>query len=313
MAPRNNVIDFLIIGAQKSGTTSLFKYLSMHPEIYMPRGKEIAFFSDDDLFFSKGTDWYLKEYFEKASNFGVKGEASTHYMMYESVPRRIYEFAPTVKLIALLRNPIDRAYSHYRMGVRRGVENRSFEDCIAQAIARGNVPDSQISPNRDYVLFGEYGRILRNYLNYFDKSQLKIVFTEDMARQLMPCIQDAYRFLGVNDTFTPSNINKRYHVSGQERIRGLTQWTRNRVKWVRRQKWASRFTGDIDFDAFLFWIETQLNVKPIDDPGPSNKARSLLVSHYASDVALIESLTGVDVPWKEFNRVTMCLKYNNDT
>lgn len=292
-------VDFLIIGAQKSGTTSLFKYLTRHPQIYMPPEKEVEFFHEDKKF-AKGKEWYFQNYFGKANASMVKGEASTHYMMYSCVPERIHSVAPHAKLIALLRNPIDRAYSHYRMAVRRGVEGRSFEDSIVEDIDRVKMSDKDVDHNHDYVFFGEYGRILRNYLNRFDKSQIKVVFTEDMLRQPTHVIQTIYRFLDVNDSFVPSNIGKKYHISGQQLRPGLTKWIQKRVRWLKRQKWSNRFIWRIDFDTFFFWMETQFNVRRTHDPGPSNKARSLLLNHYTNDVALLENLIQTEVPWKEF-------------
>lgn len=295
----NNRVDFLIIGAQKAGTTSLFKWLSAHPRIYMPAQKEVEFFHDDKKF-AKGAEWYLKEFFNETGSKTIKGEASTHYMMYSCVPERIHSVFPDVKLIAVLRNPIDRAYSHYRMAVRRGVESCSFEDSLLKAIRRGKVTDSKVDHNREYVLFGEYGRILQNYLKFFDRSQLEVVFTEDMLKDPVLVVELTYRFLGVKDDFVPNNISKRYHVSGECRMPGLTEWVERRVRWLRRQKFARVLIWKLNFDAFTFWIETQFNVKPAETSGPSSKARSLLVNHYANDVALLENLIQAKVPWEEF-------------
>jgi hypothetical protein len=265
----------------------------------MPPEKEVEFFHEDKKF-AKGKEWYFQNYFGKANASMVKGEASTHYMMYSCVPERIHSLAPHAKLIALLRNPIDRAFSHYKMAVRRGAESRSFEDCIVEAITRGKISDSQVDHNRNYVLFGEYGRILRNYLNWFDKSQIKVVFTEDMLRDPLLVVKLTYRFLGVKDDFVPDNISKRYHVSGEQRIPGLTEWVERRVRWLKRQKFARVLIWRLNFDAFTFWIETQFNVKPAEAPGPSSKERSLLINHYANDVALLENLIQAEVPWEEF-------------
>lgn len=301
--PDKGIVDFLIIGVQKAGTTSLFRYLSAHPNIYMPSLKETEFFSNDNKF-SKGPLWYQKEYFAKAHSSSVKGEASTHYMMFGHVPLRIYNVVPNVKLIALLRNPIDRAYSHYQMAVRRGVETRPFDDIVCKAVVEVGNSDNSIDHNTSYLLFGEYGRILCNYYNLFDAEQIKVVFSEEMFREPATFMQAMYRHLGVKDDFVPEILGRPYHKSGRQRIPGLNKWVSNRVRWLKRQRWASRFIWRIDFDSLLFWLETQLNVKPIKAPVLSEETRLLLANYYWNDVILLKQLIGREVPWVEFNSAT---------
>src|SRR5690606_13433578 len=132
--------------------------LSAHPEIYMPAQKELAFFSDDKAY-SRGVQEYLKRHFSEA-NGKVAGEASPHYMCFDKCASRIHEHFPDVKLVAVLRNPIDRAYSHYRMALRRKREDRTFEEAITALIDRGPVEDHHRDTDKDFVLFGEYGRII---------------------------------------------------------------------------------------------------------------------------------------------------------
>jgi hypothetical protein len=106
--------DFIIIGAAKSGTTSLWDYLNRHPDIFMSRPKEPCFF-DEDVAWSRGIDWY-RTLFAKAQEHQVCGEASTNYSRWPQVtgvPRRIHAVLPNVKLIYLMRNPVDRTFSHY--------------------------------------------------------------------------------------------------------------------------------------------------------------------------------------------------------
>ena len=225
MKPIKNTIDFLIIGAQKSGTTSLFKYLSEHPCIYMEPGKETDFFSNNEKF-SRGLNWYLNEYFNSANPPMLWGEASPQYMCFDSVPERIYSVLPNVKIIAILRNPVDRAYSHYRMAVHREKENRPFEACVRHLIERGRVSDAMVNVEREFILFGEYGRILSNYLRYFSKNQIKVVFMEEMAKLPVPLIRNVYNFLCVPDNFNSEIFGSRFHAGGEKRFRHLDEWVR---------------------------------------------------------------------------------------
>ena len=292
-------IDFLVIGAQKSGTTAFFKYLTEHPQIFMPAEKEVEFFQNDRKF-KNGRQWYYNAYFGKAPESKHKGEASTLYMMYSCVPERIHSFYPGVKLIAVLRDPVERAYSHYRMAVRRGIEKRSFHECVVDGIRKGPKPDKDVCHNSDYIMFGEYGRILQNYLRWFTKDQLLVIFSEDLVREPKADVQRTYRFLGVAEDFVPVNLGRKYHVSGEQRIPGLTEWVRARVESLKRQKLARKFVRRINFEAFIFWLETEFNVKAKKSDRVAPETAALLVKYYAPDVALLESTLGIKTPWPAF-------------
>ncbi len=115
---------FLIIGAQRSGTTSRYEYRLVHPRVAPAARKEIHCF---DLRFDKGMDWYRAQFPDCAGGL-VTGEASPYYVFHPHVPERVRRHLPDVKLITLLRNPVDRAYSHYQHEVRLEREPLSFEE-----------------------------------------------------------------------------------------------------------------------------------------------------------------------------------------
>ncbi|MEQ8752500.1 MAG: sulfotransferase [Coleofasciculus sp. G1-WW12-02] len=161
-------LDFIIIGAMKAGTTSLFKYLQPHPEIYMIPEKETSFFSSD-YYFKKRWENFANEVFQGAPLDKMWGKASPSYMPDPRVPQRIYEIMPNVKLIALLRNPIDRAFSHYKHLLRQKRERRSFEEIVSEQLTEKSLDYTRALPgllavNSSYISMGEYGRILQSYL-----------------------------------------------------------------------------------------------------------------------------------------------------
>lgn len=127
--------DFIIIGTMKGGTTSLFRYLEKHPDFYAPKTKEIHYF---DFKYEKGLGWYRRHFPTKLRKLKcrlvgqriVSGEASPYYMFHPHACRRIAAVIPEVKLIVLLRNPVDRAYSHYHNEVRHGRETLTFEEAL---------------------------------------------------------------------------------------------------------------------------------------------------------------------------------------
>lgn len=290
-------IDFLVIGAQKSGTTALFRYMRGHPELYLPPQKEINFFANEYRF-RKGLGWYMGTYFGGADERKLWGEASPHYMSYGSAPRRIHEAFPHVKLIALLRNPIDRAYSHYRMAVRRGQESRTFGEVIAdQSRAFSALPETETGDDSDYVLaFSHYGLALQSYLRYFDGEQVLVIFQEDILSRPEENLREVFNFLGVSETYTPPNLGKKYHVGGVKRFEALEHWVENR-KTIKRT--VKAIVGSKNVEAARFWFQ-QMNVKSLEDQGPSVEDRRLLTEILAEDVDLLKRLFASSVPWPEF-------------
>lgn len=290
-------IDFLVIGAQKSGTTALFRYMRGHPELYLPPQKEVNFFANEDRF-QKGLGWYVETYFGGADERKLWGEVSPHYMSYGRAPRRIHEAFPHVKLIALLRNPIDRAYSHYRMAVRRGQESRTFGEVIAdQSRASSTLPETETGDDSEYVLaFSRYGRALESYLRYFDKEQVLVIFQEDILSRPGENLREVFSFLGVSGAYTPPNLGKKYHVGGVKRFEALERWVENR-KTTKRMVKAT--LGPKNVEAARFWFQ-QMNVKPHENQGPSAEDRRLLVDTLSEDVDLLKRLFASGAPWPEF-------------
>lgn len=178
--------DFMIIGAQKGGTTSLYKYLAKHPDIKANFVvKELGYFDKD---YSRGDVWYR-------SNFPIrkKGrlyyEGTTHYLFNPLVPARVKKTIPNVKVIALLRNPIDRAYSSYKHQTHAGRETLSFEDAInAEAGRLAGEKEKLLSDstyNRynynhfSYIERSKYAEQVENWLQFFSKDQMLILSSEE--------------------------------------------------------------------------------------------------------------------------------------
>lgn len=292
----SSTVSFLLIGAQKAGTTSLARHLGAHPQIFVPAAKELEFFSVDERY-ARGFDWYRQTYFEEAPEGCVLGEASTHYMMFPSVPLRIKEHLPDVKLIALLRNPIDRAYSHHRMSSMRGDDTRPFEQAIADCMSKGDAGPIDVA--RDYVRFGEYGRVLNSYLEHFDRSRLLVLFSDDFDRDPAATLASAYRFLGVDEEFRPPDMTRRYNVGGEARAPELATVLRRIAGRAHRTPVLRRYMTTARYDAVKLWLRTELGVRRRSAPGPSTEIRRTLARHYRSDIDLLERTCGVRAPWPE--------------
>ena len=208
--------DFLIIGAQKCGTTSLYRNLVKHPSIISAFIKEVHFFDNGRNYFQRGAGWYkahfptfLYKYYITCirRNDFLTGEASPFYLFHPHAPRRISELLPGVKLIVLLRNPVDRAYSHYNHKVKRGRETLSFEDAVKMEgeRLRGEVDkiikdDHYESRNYNcyaYLLRGIYVDQLKRVYTYFNKSQVLILKSEDFFKDSQVTMEKVLQFLGL--------------------------------------------------------------------------------------------------------------------
>jgi len=181
--------DFVVIGAHKAGTTSFYEYLRLHPMILSAWKKDIKFF---DLYFHRGPLWYRSyfptKYRMREDRFSgqryITGDGATDYLYSPKAPKRVRELLPDTKLLLALRNPVDRAYSHYQHIHRNGWEPLSFEDAIEQEEQRlqTDVPEDEYLPafrRYGYVKKGLYADYLKNWLEIFPKEQIFILRSED--------------------------------------------------------------------------------------------------------------------------------------
>ena len=199
--------NYLVIGAPKAGTTSIHRNLRAHPEVFVPLGrKEIKFFSTG-VNFKLGLDFYAK-YFAEAGEEIAIGEVTPEYLYSKDSPKRIYESLPDVRLVVSLRNPADRAYSEYKMEVRRGIEHRAFHQAI-QADSR-------------YIEKGKYTIQLKRYFQHFGPEQLLILLFDDLITQPQAFYQSIFRFLGVDPDIQLPTFDMRANFSGRPRFGGIT-------------------------------------------------------------------------------------------
>ena len=203
--------NFIIIGAMRSGTSSLYNYMIQHPNILPAYKKEIHFF---DWNYEKGIEWYKLKFKEKnylksflrKNNHVITGEASPSYLVHPLVPKRIFKFIPDVKLIVILRNPIDRAYSHYCLDVRNGNETLTFEQAIEQEQERTKWNYENLHKikfdrkiiKRSFKKRGLYYNQLQNWMKVFPKEQMLILKSEDFFKNPNKILnQQVFKFLNL--------------------------------------------------------------------------------------------------------------------
>lgn len=206
---------FLVIGTARAGTTTLHQYLLEHPEVYVPKNKrpEPHFFLKDDEY-SKGFNYYCKKYFDNSNQKAI-GEISTSYLYQPWVSERMYRHLPNIKLVCILRNPIERAYSNYWHTVKSGLESISFNEAVKNEKERiKTTPESlkQIAPYA-YIDRGYYFKQINNYLNFFCKDQLLIILFKDFIEKSEESLKKIFKFIDVDETFIPKSLGKILNIS----------------------------------------------------------------------------------------------------
>jgi hypothetical protein len=255
-APLRGFPSVLIIGAQRSGTTSLFNYLVQHPEVLPPLGKEIHYF---DIHYGRGVRWYRGRfpYTHQLRRGVLTLDASPYYLIHPHVPQRAVRLLPEVKLIALLRNPVDRAISHYLHEVRDGREPLSLTEAIDREAERLAGEEERLRDDPDYYSYnhhrfsytrrGLYFEQLRRWVQHFPRTRLLILQSEWLFRDPVAATAAVHEFLGLRphqlekyETFLhgtydrplPAELRTRLVSYFEPYNRELYQWLGEEYDWA---------------------------------------------------------------------------------
>lgn len=281
--------DFIIIGAMKCGTTSLWAYLDSHPGITMSEPKETNFFKTErDL--ARGLDWY-RSCFERGSGMRptLFGDASPNYTKahaFPGVPERIARQVPGVKLIYVVRDPIERLLSHYMHNV---------------AVGREQLPlDQVIEPGSGYVQTSMYARQLREYREFFPDDALMVVDVSDLGSKTLETVTGILRFLGISTDVAEEALAVRYHRSEvlrrpdplqrrlpAERLRKIADRSLPRSLRERMDKETVRSV------LRPFLPRTWTDGEPVERPVLTDRQRESLVELFEPDIAELQSVTGL--------------------
>lgn len=281
--------DFLIVGAAKSGTTSIYHYLKQHPQIFMPKNKEPWFFSfagidrrDVDIFRRKfdivdNFDGYL-DLFKDANDTQVLGEASTCYLyLYRETIENIKKYHPNwkgLKIIVILRNPLERAFSHHLDDARNGPTKLSFEDVLEKWQLK------QLPKLYNYVDYGFYYKQVSAYKDNF--SHVRVYLFEDLKMNATSLVQDIFGFLGVDASFNP-DTSLEYNSSTSSKNKFFEKIISNRIT------------------RFLLPLEVKAKIKKkilkifIRKPQIENSTRKYLTEIYKDDILKLQDLINKDL------------------
>lgn len=229
--------SFFIIGAQKCGTTVLFNYLCEHPDVVPGRRKEIHFFNRDDRYYGRGTNYYhsLFPLPFQLGKYGVTFDATPKYIYCRECPQRIHEYYPHAKMILLLRDPVERAYSAWNLfsriynepqrrlriiskgteGIRLLLQRKeypSFEEAVREEI--DNSLSEEAFPEPSFVRRGLYAKQIERYFKYFHREQIKIIDSRRLRNETNRTLEDIAAFVGLRPHDWSRNETKRLRVAG---------------------------------------------------------------------------------------------------
>ena len=293
-------VEFFVIGVARGGTTSLYNYLQQHPDIFLPKVKECNYFSevesfDKEVYFppEEGKEYHMKiiqsdtvysNLFSEARPGQLKGEVSPSYMWDTNSAKRIYEHNKDAKVIVSLRNPMERAHSHYMMHYHTGYDKApSFEDALK---AKKN--DIWGGGNL-YLEMGLYYEQLKAYYDLFDKSNIKIIISEDWTKQNGKALKDIYAFLGL-EACDDYQEEAAFNTAKQLKNKGLLDFLRSeRIK--RSLKW---FLPEKTKDK----IKEQLFYKEAEKQALDANTYNSLKEYYKEDIKKTGALIGIDLTRK---------------
>lgn len=295
---RSDLPNFVIIGAAKGGTTSLYRYLSGHPDIYMSPTKEPNFFAyeghrldfrgprDQELgapaFAVTRFDDYRALFSARTTERAV-GEASPFYLCIDDVARRMAARIPHARLIAVLRDPAERAFSNYAMFLRDRRETLSFRTALVQCDARRRANWAQ---GWQYLDMGFYARQLKVFYEHFPAAQIKVCFYEDLSARPQALFRDVLEFLDVSPEFTP-DFSERLNVS---RVK------RRRLDRLLNRPNALRTLGALSVPpplrrAIGSYLRSKVSYRPTLAP----RDRAMLIDVYRNDIRELQRMTGRDL------------------
>lgn len=203
--------DFIIIGAMKCGTSSLYHYLGLHPDVEMSEIKEVDYFVAENNF-EKGEEWYAAQFGNQEK---IHGEASPNYSkahFFEGVPKRMNALLPDVKLIYLVRDPVERIISHYTHNYSEGREPRSISEIL-----------EELEENH-YVLCSRYYWQLEHYLEYFSENQIMVVPTDELKHHRESALRRIFRFIGADESFYHTEFQEEKHQSNKKLKKSRLGW-----------------------------------------------------------------------------------------
>ena len=285
-------VGLFIVGAPKAGTTSLYHYLSEHPEVFMSREKETDFFSNEELkelssYYKSKSVASLDAYklqFEGATDAKILGEGSVSYLYYPKVPVKIKEYNPSSKIIIMLRHPVDRAYSHYLMDYRMGLIDVSFEE-----VMNGKGIEANKVFYQQCIELGFYYAQVKRYLDVFGASNVHLIEYESFKSNTSEEMQKVFEFIDIDLDFSPkiNKVHNRFLMPSNNYLKKLYAqvWLRKVLVFILPNNVVEKVKG-------VFFKQSK--------PKLSSVLRNQLLEIYAEDISQLEKILNLDLSeWRK--------------
>ena len=230
--------NYLLVGAQKSGSTSLYDYLVQHPEMVPAKTKEIHYFTNN---YSKNIDWY-KAHFGLSFFPGLVGEATPYYLYHPLAANRIKNTLPDIKIIIVLRDPLSRAISHYHHAVNHGFEKSSIKEAFERDLKSYKELENRVAAGEriishqenSYISRGFYVEQLERYYDLFNREDILLVKSSELFDETLETLRVVFKFLRVDPEFIPSDMEVKnlgkYKKIPRENIYEIKSWLKGVYK-----------------------------------------------------------------------------------
>jgi hypothetical protein len=285
-------ISFIGIGVVKSGTTWLADCMREHPDVYIPKQKEVCYFDtyNETKNFTKGTDWYAK-FFKNSQSNQKKGEFTTHYIYFPHSAKLIHNMVPHAKLIVCLRQPADMLYSFFWW------KKANYETA--------DLPtnfETAVDTNLEYIQRGMYYKQLKRYYDLFPRSQIKVFLHDEIKSDPLKVLREAFEFIGVDSTFIPPNYNKKINASRRPKSVIVAQLVNLGIKTLKAIGLKS-LVWYLVTNQKLSGIYTKINKTDHKYPPIDQKTKSKLNTIFKEDILKLEKLIGKDLStWLEVTK-----------
>ncbi len=282
-------VGTFIVGAPKAGTTSLHYYLNEHPEILMSSVKEPDFFSDKEivdqgLYYGTSrinTSQKYHNLFQEKEDAKIFGESSVSYLFYPEVPKRIKEYNTDAKIIIMLRNPVDRAFSHYLMDFRLGLISDRFENVFNK---------KEGLKFQQYFLLGNYYSQVKRYFDEFSKENVHIIWYSDFKKDAEKEVQKVFKFIGVDSD---------YKVNFESVHNSFTMPKNKIIRKIYSVVWLRKLLLFFFPSSMVRFIRSTLFIKG-NKPRITTKSRKIFTEYYQEDICNLEELLSINLSeWKK--------------
>ncbi len=271
-------VDFLIVGAKKAGTSAFYEFLRQHQDIFFPPVKETIFFADDK-YYQQGES-YFNSFYRGARNESILGGVDVELLFFQQTAKRIYEYNPNMKIIAMLRNPVERAYSAYWYAKRFGWEEcKTFEDALSKESVR--IRGAQKEQRKSYLAYGHYSKQLKYYFDVFGRDKVHFILNKNLKEYPEKTVKEILDWLEIDPDISGMELGKKVNIARTPRFKRVEKFMYNHDSWLKR---IIRKSTTSEFRYYLSMCIKKpleiLNTKPFNYPPMKQDTRDYLVEYF---------------------------------